>query len=340
MSPHVSVIIPLYNARHWIEETLESIVRQTYPLEHIEVLVVDDASTDDSVAIANAFLAEHGLQGRVIAKPANAGPSAARNTGLQAASGEWIQFVDSDDLLAPHKLAAQASVARRAADDVAVVYCQWQHYAERDGAWGPNDQPVSPNVDDDPVLRILQDFWFGYVGPTLIRTSVLRQMGGLNEQLHLGEDVDLMLRIAMAGYTFRKVEVDEPAFFYRDTPDSQWRRAIANPRSMRDLVRVFRGVELYLRSRSPDGLPIEAREALASRYERCLESFLDRDSDSFHQTLDWISTLHLPCPPSTGRNLRLISTAVGYGNAQRLRFSYRQAKRWLSSPGRALSHGQ
>jgi glycosyltransferase involved in cell wall biosynthesis len=330
MPPHVSVVIPTYNARRWIEETLHSIAGQTYPLENVEVLVIDDASTDDSVDIATTFLREHGLRGRVIAKHPNAGPSAARNTGWRAAAGEWIQFLDADDLLAPHKLAAQLEVALDAPDDVAVLYSTWRHYAERDGAWGPIEEPVSPSVDDDPVLRILQDFWFGYVGPTLIRTSVLEEMDGLNEQLHLGEDVDLMLRIAMAGHGFRKVEVVEPAFYYRDTPDSQWRRAMANPQSMRDLVPVFRRVELFLQQRHhPNTLPIEARQALAGRYQRCLESFVEGDPDGFHQTLDWLSELRLPCPPEAGRNLRLISSAVGYGNAQRLRFSYRQAKRWL-----------
>jgi glycosyltransferase involved in cell wall biosynthesis len=330
MSPHVSVIIPLYNARRWITETLESVARQTYPLEHVEVLVVDDASTDDSAAIASAFVAEHGLPGRVIRKPVNAGPSAARNTGLQAARGEWIQFVDADDLLAPHKLETQLGMALHVPKDVSVVYSAWQHYAEIDGVWGALEEVISPRVDDDPVLRILQNFWFGYVGPTLIRTSVLQQMGGLNEQLHLGEDVDLMLRIAMAGHGFRKVEPAQPSFFYRDTPDSQWRRAIADPQSTRDLAQVFRNVELFLRARhNPNPLPIEAREALASRYQRCLEAFVDRDPVDFYQTLDWLSELDLPCPPGVGRNLRFISSAVGYGNAQRLRFSYRQAKRWL-----------
>ncbi|MBV9132082.1 MAG: glycosyltransferase [Chloroflexi bacterium] len=327
--PEVTVVIPMYNARRWIEETLQSVAHQTLPLSQIEILVVDDASTDDSVAVATTFLAEHGLRGRVISKSRNAGPSAARNTGWQLAKTEWVQFVDADDLLAPHKLAAQLAAALEQPADVAVVYSPWQHYAQRDGAWGRIDDVVSPTVDDDPVLRILQDFWFGYVGPTLIRTSVLKELGGLNEQLHLGEDFDLMLRIAMAGHRFHKVEVDQPAFFYRDTPDSQWRRAMANPQSMRDLLQVIRRVELFLTARGTHGLSVEAREALASRYQRCLESFMDRDPISFRQTLDWMSALQLSCPPGTGRNLRLMSSAVGYANAQRLRFSYRRVKRRL-----------
>jgi glycosyltransferase involved in cell wall biosynthesis len=329
MSPHVTVVVPMYNARRWIEETLESVADQSYPREHIEVLVVDDASTDDSVAIASAFLTDHGLNGRVITNARNAGPSAARNTGWRLAAGEWVQLLDADDLLAPHKLATQLVSAAQQPEDVAVVYSPWQHYAESDGTWGPIDELVSPTVDDDPVLRILQDFWFGYVGPTIIRTSVLRELAGLSEKLHLGEDLELMLRIAMAGYRFHKVEARAPAFFYRDTPDSQWRRAMANPQSMRDLVQVIRRVEIFLRQREPQGLSVEAREALGSRYQRCLESFMDCDFASFHETLDWMSALPLTCPPGTSRNLRLMSNAVGYGNAQRLRFSYRRLKRRL-----------
>src|ERR1700680_2846049 len=113
MSSLVSVVIPMYNARSWIEETLESVVRQTFPLSDIELVVVDDASQDDSVRLAESFIATHNLHGQVVRSERNGGVSAARNRGWQIARGEWVQFLDADDLLAPKKLQVQIEHAAR-----------------------------------------------------------------------------------------------------------------------------------------------------------------------------------------------------------------------------------
>ena len=101
MKPLVSVIIPTYNSSLWLHETLQSILRQSYPRERIELIVVDDASQDDTVAVAGSFLRQHGLDGDVIASKQNVGVGASRNIAWKQAKGDWIQFVDHDDVLAP-----------------------------------------------------------------------------------------------------------------------------------------------------------------------------------------------------------------------------------------------
>ena len=96
----VSVVIPCHNAARFVGETLTSVMQQTYPA--YEVLVIDDGSADDSAAIAESY----GPSVRVIRQP-NQGESIARNRGIQEARGEWIAFLDADDLWSPTKLQQQ-----------------------------------------------------------------------------------------------------------------------------------------------------------------------------------------------------------------------------------------
>src|SRR3954447_12026360 len=98
MPPRISVIVPVYNVEAYLAECLESLAGQTF--RDLEVVMVDDGSTDGSAAIAERF-AERDPRLRLIRQP-NGGLSRARNTGIDAAGGELLAFVDSDDLLPRH----------------------------------------------------------------------------------------------------------------------------------------------------------------------------------------------------------------------------------------------
>ena len=106
--PLVSVIVPAYNAAPFLVETLRSIQTQTY--RHLEVVVVDDGSTDGTHEIAASF-ANSDPRFIVMSHAKNAGVSAARNTGLSRANGEWIAFQDADDVWLPEKTESQLQLA-------------------------------------------------------------------------------------------------------------------------------------------------------------------------------------------------------------------------------------
>jgi GT2 family glycosyltransferase len=106
MPPLVSIIIPAYNTGRYLEPTIRSALDQTWP--DTEVIVVDDGSTDGSLAVARGF---EGPRLRVITQQ-NRGSCAARNAGAQAARGDYLQFLDHDDLLAPDKIVAQLALWR------------------------------------------------------------------------------------------------------------------------------------------------------------------------------------------------------------------------------------
>src|SRR5436190_19200034 len=110
MAELVSVLIPAYNAERWVTAAIRSATEQTWP--NVEVIVVDDGSRDDTLAVARQ--SESGSV-RVVTQP-NMGACVARNTALALAQGRYIQWLDADDLLAPGKIAAQMAVAENLAD--------------------------------------------------------------------------------------------------------------------------------------------------------------------------------------------------------------------------------
>lgn len=97
--PLVSVIIPLYNRKHLVSRCVKSVCNQTYP--HLEIIVVDDGSTDNPDEVLAELTKDTRV--KVLRKP-NGGVSSARNMGIEAATGEYLQFVDSDDILLPHAI--------------------------------------------------------------------------------------------------------------------------------------------------------------------------------------------------------------------------------------------
>src|SRR5215469_600238 len=113
--PRVSVVIPLFNRARTIERALASVQRQSF--SDLEIVVVDDASSDggaDKIAGLDPRL-------RILRHPANRGAAAARNTGINAARGEYVAFLDSDDEWLPAKLTTQLGVLDRGKHDAAVA---------------------------------------------------------------------------------------------------------------------------------------------------------------------------------------------------------------------------
>jgi len=121
VSPLVSIVIPCYNAGPWLAQTLESALTQSWP--HKEIILVDDGSTDDSLAIARRF-ESRGI--RALSQP-NCGAAAARNAGLRQTRGDYVQFLDADDVLAPDKIERQLS-RLTISSGPAVATCAWARF--------------------------------------------------------------------------------------------------------------------------------------------------------------------------------------------------------------------
>ncbi len=124
----VSVIVPLYNAEKYIEETMESILNQTY--KNIEIVIVDDGSKDQSSSIVKNFKKKYPEQIKYISQE-NQGVSVARNTGIENANGEYISFLDSDDLWHSTKIEKQIESMHK--NNMNACYCGFMNFYEETG---------------------------------------------------------------------------------------------------------------------------------------------------------------------------------------------------------------
>ncbi|MGH9173963.1 MAG: glycosyltransferase family 2 protein [Vicinamibacterales bacterium] len=192
--PLVSVVIAAFNAQAFIEQTCVSVLEQTYP--SLEVIVVDDGSTDNTSEVVSS-LARSDPRLRLI-RQQNLGVAVARNTGIQAASGEFIAPLDADDLWAPTKIECQVRSLQRGGSGTGLSYCWW--------AWIDSNGRV---LDRSPrwriegrVLQSLVEVNFtGSASVPLYRRSCIEELGGysvnLRDQGCQGcEDWDLALRVA------------------------------------------------------------------------------------------------------------------------------------------------
>lgn len=211
----VSVVVPAFNAATTIRETLQSISQQTY--RAIEVVVVDDGSTDATPTIAHA----HSLvdpRFRVISKP-NGGVASARNEGIRRTSGEFVAFIDADDLWHPTKIAKQMKTLLAGGTDMALVYAPFRLIDESGTVIA---SPHKYGVNGWVIYRHFHANLVGNGSALLVRRKVLEEVGGfdpwLREQGAEGcEDLLLQLRIAMR---YRFGEVSEYLVGYRKRPDS------------------------------------------------------------------------------------------------------------------------
>jgi len=189
----VSLLVPCHNAAAHLPGLWATVRAQTRPFD--ECLCYDDASTDDTAAVAR------GLGATVLTGERNRGAAHARNQLWRAAQGEWVHFHDADDLLAPAYL---ERVAARAAADVDVVICnaRWLFADTREVEmeWSYSEAALRA----DPPSYLLQHPVGGING--LYRRSVLESVGGFDERLSVWEDADLHVRLALAGARFAVVE--------------------------------------------------------------------------------------------------------------------------------------
>jgi glycosyltransferase involved in cell wall biosynthesis len=192
----VSVIIPTYNRSGLLPRALDSVLTQTY--KDLEVLVVDDASTDDTSEVVAAY--ESDPRVRYLPQKDNRGVSAARNRGLAEARGQFIAFLDSDDEWLPPKLERQMRRFRKLSDRVGLIYVGGTMVYEE--STEPAQRPAHRGDVYDQLL--VENFIYPTSG-VIIRRDVVDEVGFFDEQIPANEDWDYWLRVA------RQFEIDSLA---------------------------------------------------------------------------------------------------------------------------------
>lgn len=183
--PFITVVIPLYNKEDYIHRAISSVLRQSF--KDFEVLIVDDGSIDNSLKIVNYI---HDKRINVI-KQKNAGPAAARNTGVRNAKGEWVIFLDADDEFLPNALSTFNNLIQK---NSSIPYIICNYYLQM-----KNEKRLFTNIKTDKVLKhpfLLEylEVLSGRPGSEIIRKDIMDKYP-YNESLRRYEDAENQYRI-------------------------------------------------------------------------------------------------------------------------------------------------
>jgi glycosyltransferase involved in cell wall biosynthesis len=203
VKPSVSVVIATYNYGRYIAGALDSVLGQTFT--DYEVIIVDDGSTDDTPRVVEPYLGDARTK---YIRTEHLGQPAAKNTGIRAGTGEFVAFLDADDVWLSTKLEKQVALFRTSSEDLAVIYCR-RFWMDEQG--NPLDATERQPLRGD-VLGPL--FWRPFIcfSSATVRRSVLEEVGLFDESIPMSIDYDLWLRI---GLKYHFDYVDEALVKYR-----------------------------------------------------------------------------------------------------------------------------
>jgi len=193
----ISVVIPVYNAEQLINRCLDSIFAQLGE-RNIEVILVDDGSSDGSVEQINKRREQNKIR---LFRQKNSGPAKARNKGIKEAKGKYIAFIDADDYWLPGFIENTSHFLDEHPECIAVSVAQRHITIEGDNESPKNWQTLAPN--NGSVIEDFYSFWGNYnhicTGSILIRTDIVKNTGGLREDLRICEDLEFWALIATYG---------------------------------------------------------------------------------------------------------------------------------------------
>lgn len=294
----VSIVIPCYNAKDFLVETLESALAQTY--SHTEIIVIDDGSTDGTARLIRSYT------GRVNAEfGPNRGVSAARNRGTTLARGEFIQYLDADDLLVPDAIERRVTALQKNNADVA--YCDWEKLVEIGPGMFEIGERVARRIEDlDTSLEFAKlSFWAPLAALTYRRT-IVEKIGGWKEWLPIIQDARFLLDAGLLGGRF--AYAPGVGARYRVHAASLSRRSVAAFvsdvfRNACDLQRIFE---------AKGGINPDERRVLAHTYNYAARSLFFHDRAAFRECVARLYYVDPTFPAKWPKIANLAANMVGY----------------------------
>ena len=319
MKPLVSILIPAYNAEEWIGDTLMSAIGQTW--ERKEIIVVDDGSTDHTLAIARQFASE-----RVsIVSQNNQGAAAARNRAFSVSQGDYIQWLDADDLLAPDKVARQMDAVDQCRSKRTLLSSAWGQFMYR-----PHKAKFEPTplwCDLSPLEWLLRKMGHGVFMPAsswLVSRELTEAAGPWNTKLFVDDDGEYFCRVLLGSNGTRFIP--EARVLFRMTGVN---RLSYIGRSERKMEAQFVSMQLhigYIRSLEDTE---RVRTACVKYLQHCLPSFYPERLDIVKQLEQLAATLggRLEVPPPLSWKYAWIEKGFGWPLAKRAKIFLPQC-RW------------
>jgi glycosyltransferase involved in cell wall biosynthesis len=276
-SPLVSIVIPCHNAERWVADAIHSALAQTYT--PAEVVVVDDGSTDGSIDIVRSF----GERVKLVLQ-SHGGASKARNKGVEGASGEFIHFLDADDLLFPSCLSRKMKLALNKGVDVVYSGGFFYDVQGNAGIYEPQSPPGESAVDT--VAHIIADTLV--TSQLLCRRTSLEAVRGFDETLLKGQEHDLLFRLAYRGIKFAYLPEALSLNRTAHNPSSITFITSKNPGHFEVLLSQFEE-----RLRGTDFWVPQVRSALARRFHNLgVQYLIVGDKENSRKALKHAKALH------------------------------------------------
>ena len=237
MKPLVSILIPAYNSEKWIADTIRSALAQTW--ERKEIIVVDDGSTDQTAAIAEQFA----CRSVGVARQDNQGAAAARNKALSLSQGDYVQWLDADDLLASDKITRQMQAMDTVASPRTLLSCSWGHFICR--PYRARFVPTALWCDLSPVeflMRKMGQRVFMQTAVWLVSRELTEAAGLWDTRMFVDDDGEYFCRILLASDGIRFVP--EAKVYYRTVGTTSVSHI---GRSNRKLEAMWRSMQLHIR---------------------------------------------------------------------------------------------
>lgn len=305
--PLVSIVMPALNAQCWIREALESCLGQTWP--NLEIIVIDNGSLDQTVDIALSFRSP-----RVhVLKCARTGASAARNEGIAASRGDYIQFLDADDVLAPDKILRQINLLA-CSPDCSIASGPWSRFVTHPGEQALMPEPVWRNCLPEEFL--IKSWMGGGMMPIfgwLTPKHLIEAAGPWNEELSVNDDGEFFARVVLAS---AKIVFCADATGYYRTVESA---SVSKGRGREAMVSALRAIDLSCSHLLGRVASSDARLACATQYQRFSYSCFPAHHDLVRiseQRAHALGGSTLECPG--GAAFKVASALLGWKTARRM----------------------
>jgi glycosyltransferase involved in cell wall biosynthesis len=317
MRAFVSILIPAYNAENWIADTLESAIAQTW--SHKEIIVVDDGSSDATLTVARQFESK----GVHVMAQANEGAAAARNKALSLSRGDYIQWLDADDLLSPEKVAYQAEAAEQTSDGRVLFSSPWVSFRYRPAKGKFIPTPLWADLAPTEWLtRKCEGNWHMQTATWLVSRELTEAAGPWDTRLLGDDDGEYFSRVINASNGIQFIR--ESRVYYRITPSN---RLSYIGRSDKKKEAQFLGMKLqigYLRAREDSD---RVRAACVTYLQTWLPSFYPERPDLVEEAQQLAATLGGRLSvPNTSWKYAWVEKLFGFAAAKHTQLYYNQAK--------------
>lgn len=280
MNPLVSILIPVYNTEKYVAEAIESALNQTY--KNIEIIIVDDGSTDKSWEIIESYRAKYPNLIKSY-KQENKGACAARNKAFKLSSGQYIQYLDADDLLAPDKIEHQIKYFDGSGDEEFLVNGRWRHFFENlfeNIPWGP-DKEIQ--MDLLPVEWIIKDK-MTIPSTWLFPRSIIKNSEGWDESLAINQDGEFIWRI-LKDVKIIKYTPDAKAYYRKSNKNSVSSNLRKDIRKLESYYNSLKSLEKSLLQIRNDYI---TRKFIAKKYMEFVYAFYPAEKLLTKQAIDKI----------------------------------------------------